>query len=247
MNAWSLRDVTVSFDGRRALDNVNLNGKPGEVIALLGASGSGKSTLLRVLAATQRVCAGDVDVLGCSTRGLWGTAHRKLRQQVGLMLQSDNLVDGLRVFHNVAMGNLGRWSTLRGLAALVYPRKGDVSNVEHALRQVELAARIWDWPRQLSGGERQRVALARLLLQSPRLWLADEPAAGLDPRLRKALVGRTVEFVRQAKAVAVISLHDVELLTEGFDRVVGLRQGHVILDALASQVDSAAIAEIYAT
>jgi len=246
VTAWSLSHVSVAFSTRKALTDVTLTADPGEVIALLGPSGSGKSTLLRVLAATQAPTEGSVDVLGSETAGLWGSKLRALRRQVGLMLQTDNLVDGLRVFHNVAMGQLGQWSTLRGLSTLVWPRARDVAQVRAALEQVELTDRIWDWPRELSGGERQRVALARLLLQSPKLWLADEPAAGLDPRLRQTLLRRTIELVRASRASAVITLHDVELLSEGFDRVIGLSEGRVVVDAPASRLDSAAVAEIYA-
>ena len=243
---WSLTNVSVRFGARNALADVTLDAKAGEVIALLGPSGSGKTTLLRVLAATQSTTAGSVRVLGNDTAGLWGRQLRALRRQVGLMLQADNLVDGLRVFHNVAMGQLGQWSTLRGLATLVWPRAADITQVHAALAEVELADRIWDWPRQLSGGERQRVALARLLLQAPQLWLADEPAAGLDPRLRRTLLRRTIELVRASGSAAVISLHDVELLSEGFDRVVGLSEGRVVADTPASGLDSATVSEIYA-
>lgn len=243
--ALSLRDVDVEFAGGRGLRGLSLDAREGEVIALLGASGAGKTTLLRVLALLQPPAAGSVRVLGVQTAGLWGRPLRRLRCDVGLMMQQHNLVEGLRVFHNVAMGRLGQWSTARSLATLVWPRARDVEEAAAALARVELAGREWDWPRQLSGGERQRVALARLLLQAPRLWLADEPAAGLDPRLRRRLLHELVALVRERGATVVVTLHDVDLIDGSFDRVVGLREGRVAFDAAPERVDEARLSEIY--
>ncbi len=245
MSAFGLRDVSVAFAGGRGLERVTVEAAEGEVIALLGASGSGKTTLLRVLAALQEPSSGAADVLGRPVAGAWGRALRHLRRDVGLMMQHDNLVEGLRVFHNVVMGRLGRWSTLRSLATLAWPRRADVSEVVQTLARVELVDRQWDWPQQLSGGERQRVALARLLLQAPRLWLADEPAAALDPRLRRSLLSQLVGLVREREATAVVTLHDVALVDGAFDRVVGLRAGAVVFDGPPGALDEAALAEIY--
>lgn len=246
-DAFALRGVGVEFGRGRGLRGIELGAGEGEVVALLGASGAGKTTLLRVLAGQQEAHAGVARVLGVDTAGLWGPARRRLRADVGLMMQADNLVEGHRVFHNVAMGRLGRWSTWRALATLVWPRRADVAAAREVLASVELAERLWDWPRQLSGGERQRVALARLLLQAPRLWLADEPAAGLDPRLRRALLDRLVALVRARGATLVVTLHDVDLVGQRFDRVVGLRQGEVAFDLSPRRLDSARLAEIYTT
>ncbi|MEM9459164.1 MAG: ATP-binding cassette domain-containing protein [Myxococcota bacterium] len=245
--AFVLRGVTVAFPQGRGLQPLDLLAQEGEVIALLGASGAGKTTLLRVLAVEQPAGQGQVQVLGTDAEGLGGRARHRLRGDVGLMMQTDNLVEGHRVFHNVAMGNLGRWSTWRSLTTLVWPRRADVAAVTDVLAQVELAERLWDWPRQLSGGERQRVALARLLLQAPRLWLADEPAAGLDPRLRRELLDRLVALVRARGATLVVTLHDVELVGRAFDRVIGMREGRVVFDHAPDRLDATRLGEIYGT
>ncbi len=245
MSAFGLEGVSVSFAGGRGLDDVSLQAEEGEVIALLGASGAGKTTLLRVLALLQEPQSGTAKVLDRPTAGSWGRALRRQRRDVGLMMQHDNLVEGLRVFHNVAMGRLGHWSTLRALATLAWPRRADVVAVTDMLGRVELRGREWDWPTQLSGGERQRVALARLLLQTPRLWLADEPAAGLDPRLRRELLTLLTTLVRECGATLVVTLHDVSLVDDAFDRVVGLRRGQVAFDVTPDALDPAVLAEIY--
>lgn len=245
MSAFELSDVTVAFAGDRGLHEVTLGAELGQVIALLGPSGAGKSTMLRVLAALQEPSRGAVTVLGTPTRGLWGAALRRLRRDVGLMMQHDNLVEGLRVFHNVAMGRLGHWSAARSLLTLAWPRSVDVDRVVGVLERVELVGRQWDWPAQLSGGERQRVALARLLLQSPRLWLVDEPAAGLDPRLRRELMAMLVSLVREQGATLVVTLHDVSLVDPSFDRVVGLRGGRVIFDLPPARLEGSRLSAIY--
>lgn len=246
MTAFALRGVTVEFDGGRGLEGLDLQAESGEVIALLGSSGAGKSTLLRVLAGLQPITDGEVRVRDTNTTELWGADLRRLRADVGLMMQHDNLVEGLRVFHNVAMGRLGRWSALRSLATLVWPRRSDVHAVADALSQVELRDRLWAWPQHLSGGERQRVALARLLLQAPHLWLADEPAAGLDPRLRRQLLTHLIALVRGQGATLIVSLHDVDLVDDAFDRVVGLARGRVAFDSTPANLTKNQLAKLYA-
>ncbi len=245
MSGFVLEDVTVAFASRRAIDGLSMRCKAGEVVALIGASGAGKSTLLEVLAGLRTVDRGRVEVAGVALRELDPRTHRELRRNVGFMAQQHNLVEGLRVLHNVAMGRLGERSTWRALWDLVWPGRALVQSVHEVLETVELADRIWDWPEQLSGGERQRVALARLLLQSPRLWLADEPAAGLDPRLRRALLRRLIALAREREAGCVVSLHELSLLDEGFDRVVAMKAGRVVLDGEPSQLDPSALAEVF--
>ncbi|MEM7152563.1 MAG: ATP-binding cassette domain-containing protein [Myxococcota bacterium] len=246
MSACSLDAVSVSFAEGRGLHDVRLEIPRGQVVALIGASGSGKTTLLRVLAGLQEPTRGEVEVLGDDPMASSGAARRRLRRDVGLMMQRDNLVEGLRVFHNVIMGRLGHWSTVRSLLARVWPRRAEIALAHDALQRVELGSRLWDWPTQLSGGEQQRVALARLVVQAPKLWLADEPAAGLDPRLRRELLTMLIALVREHDATLVVTLHDVELLDEHFDRIVGLRAGQVTFDSSPAEVDDARLAEIYA-
>ena len=246
MTACSLRALSVRFAERRGLHDIDIEIPDGQIVGLIGASGSGKTTLLRVLAGLCEPTQGEAQVLGLDPRASSGPSHRQLRRDVGLMMQRDNLVEGLRVAHNVIMGRLGHWSTLRSLVARVWPRRRELAMAHEALQRVELGARLWDWPTQLSGGEQQRVALARLLVQAPKLWLADEPAAGLDPRLRRELLTMLIEIVRERGATLVVTLHDVELLDGHFDRIVGLRDGTVTFDSSPTELDDARLAEIYA-
>lgn len=221
-----LRSVSKQIDGKTLLRDVSLTIAPGEQVALIGPSGAGKTTLLRMVGGVLWPSAGSVRVLDHETGSLGSGALCRLRRQVGFLYQHDNLIPGLRVCHNVLMGNLGRWSLLRAAWSLLWPQ--GVAKARAALDRVELADRLWAMPGQLSGGEQQRVAIARLLVQDPRVLLADEPVSSLDIRLGRDVVRLLTALCRERGTTMLVSLHTLELLGEGFDRVVALRQGEVL-------------------
>lgn len=245
MTAVRLHDVARTFDGGRGVSTVSAHVEQGETVALLGASGSGKSTLLQLMAGTVLADRGTVTVLGQNPASATGAARKQLRSRVGVLYQAGNLTPGLRVVHNVLMSQLGRWSTARALMSLVAPRAADVEAARQALGRVELQQRLWAWPDELSGGEQQRVALARLMLQRPELWLADEPTAGLDARLRRAMIDTLLAIVREQGASVVVALHDLELIEADFDRVFVLRQGRLVLTERAADVPHASVRALY--
>ena len=221
----SFRSVARRVDGRDLLADIGLDVARGERVALIGPSGAGKTTLLRMCAGILWPTTGSVSVLGMETGTLQGRRLCQLRRQVGFLHQSDNLVPGLRVVHNVLMGRLGGWSNWRALLSLLWPR--DLDSVRAVLDRVELGHRMWAMPGELSGGEQQRVAIARLLLQQPRIVLADEPVSSLDIRLGRYVVRMLLQCATEQQATLLVSLHTIDLLREGFDRVVALRDGRV--------------------
>lgn len=221
----SFRSVSRRVDGRDLLADITLDAAPGEKVALIGPSGAGKTTLLRMCAGILWPTAGTVHVLGMETGRLQGRRLCQLRRQVGFLHQSDNLVPGLRVVHNVLMGRLGGWSNWRALLSLLWPR--DLDAVRRVLDRVELGHRMWAMPGELSGGEQQRVAIARLLLQQPRIVLADEPVSSLDIRLGRYVVRMLLQCATEQRSTLLVSLHTLDLLREGFDRVVALREGRI--------------------
>ncbi len=250
MSTVSLENVSLTFPiggtAQRGIAGLSAQLQAGETIALLGASGSGKSTLLGLMAGTLVPQQGTVRTLGSTSPGRRGGEHRTLRSRVGLLYQHDNLSPGLRVIHNVLMGNLGRWSTWRALSSLVRPRRADVQAAREALRRVELDQRLWAWPDELSGGEQRRVALARLLVQRPELWLADEPTAGLDVRLRRAMLDTLIGLARERGASLVVALHDLDLVDADFDRVWGLVDGRLSLCTPSAELDRDRLRSLYA-
>jgi phosphonate transport system ATP-binding protein len=221
--AFCLEDVALELGGRTVLEGLSLPIEVGERLAVIGPSGAGKTSLIRLLSAALAPTRGRVLALARDTRALGARELRRLRADIGVLHQSDNLVRELRVVHNVLMGRLGSWSALRALVSLLAPREVDAARA--ALAEVELEAKLWDLPDQLSGGEQQRVGIARILLQDPRAVLADEPASGLDPRLGREVVRKLSDLALDRRRTLVVSLHALELLPGHFDQVLALRGG----------------------
>ncbi|WP_216656442.1 phosphonate ABC transporter ATP-binding protein [Nocardioides marmotae] len=241
----ALRGVDVSYDGRPALRGVDLVVREGERVALVGPSGAGKSTLLRLCTAAVRQDAGEVEVLGRPLARLGAGGLAAVRRRVGTVHQRLHLVGRLRVVHNVNAGHLGRWSTARALASLVRPR--EVETARAALEQTGIGDKLFARTDELSGGEQQRVAVARVLVQRPDLVLADEPVASLDPARADEVLALLCETVATPRRALLVSLHDFDLAVRRCDRVVGLREGRVVFDRPASDVDEEMRAALYDT
>jgi phosphonate transport system ATP-binding protein len=241
--AFRLVGVTKVYAGKPVLEHIDLEIGRGERVALIGPSGSGKTTLLRLLSGLAWPDEGRVESLGRDTSRLAGAALRELRRDVGVLLQNENLIAGLRVAHNVLMGRLGHWSALRALVSLVSPRELDRARA--ALEQVEIADRLWALPGELSGGQQQRVAIARLLVQNPAVWLADEPTASLDVRLGREVLDLFVRAAAERQATLVASLHALDLLGSRFQRVIALRAGRVHWDGPPENLEQRRLREVY--
>lgn len=240
-----LEDAELRYAGGRGLAGVSVTLQRGQVAALIGPSGAGKSTLLQLVAGIEAPRRGTVRTLGRVLATARGAAYRAGRDRVGMLQQADNLTPGLSVLHNVMAGRLGRWSALHALRNRVLPAAREVAEVRAVLDAVELGDRLHADPAELSGGEQQRVALARLAFQAPDLWLADEPTAGLDVRLREETVRLLLRLVRDAEGTAIVALHDLELLDAGFDQVWALREGRLVFVQEPDALEESALAELY--
>ncbi|MCW0215947.1 MAG: phosphonate ABC transporter ATP-binding protein [Pseudonocardia sp.] len=239
----SVSGVTKEFGTTRALHEVDLRVEQGEVVVLLGRSGSGKSTLLRHLDGLERPSAGAVEVLGEDLAALRPAALRALRGRVGMIFQRFELVGSLTVVENVLTGALAR---LRGprLGLWSYPRSLKLAALTH-LERVGLLDKTYQRADQLSGGEQQRVAIARALMQDPRILLADEPVASLDPESSDQVMRLIREIAADDGLTVVCSLHQVDLALDWGDRIVGLRRGAVVLDTTTDGLNRAQVMEIY--
>ncbi|HEX3576815.1 MAG TPA: ATP-binding cassette domain-containing protein [Rhodopila sp.] len=207
------------------LSGVDLRVGAGERIALLGPSGSGKTSLLRTLNGLARPHSGRVWFGGADIGTLRGPALRALRRQIGFVAQKHDLVEPLAVHQNVMAGALGRWGNGRALRYLVWPRRAELDEAEAALRAVGLAHKLRSPTRALSGGEQQRVAIARAVLQAPRLLLADEPVASLDPATSASILDLLTTIARDRGMALLCSLHQPELAARYFDRVLLVENG----------------------
>ena len=241
--AIEFRSVDKQVGDTLLLSGIDFTVAPGEQVAVIGPSGAGKTTLLRLCAGVLWPSRGHVVVLGRTTSGLGSGSLCRLRKQIGFLYQQDNLIPGLRVAHNVLMGNLGRWSLLRSLWSLVWPQ--GLGAAQKALARVELGDKLWALPGELSGGEQQRVAIARLLVQDPRILLCDEPVSSLDMRLGREIVKLITSISRERRATMLVSLHTLELLREGFDRVVALRGGRMVWQGRPDQITRELLRDVY--
>jgi phosphonate transport system ATP-binding protein len=219
----------VFIDGTVAVDDVTLDIRAGECVAVIGPSGAGKTTLFRLLNATLRPTFGRVWFDDTELESLSGRRLRQLRRRIGTVYQQHNLVPQLRVVHNVLAGRLGRWSLAKALLSLVSPQERIVALM--ALEQVGIPEKLYTRTAYLSGGQQQRVAIARALVQDPHVILADEPVSSVDPSL-----GRTI---------MVANLHAVSFALDLFPRVIGFRQGRVAFDLPPTAVSDAVMADLY--
>ncbi len=242
--AVQLDNVTKDFGGGvLGLDDVTLGLKTGEVTVLLGLSGSGKSTLLRHLNGLHTPTAGNIRVLGQNVPELRGKALRGLRRDVGVIFQNFNLVGPMSVLENVCTGRLG---SLRGprLSLMMYPKSVRREALEK-LDRVGLADRAYQRADTLSGGQQQRVAIARALMQNPKILLADEPVASLDPVSSDDVITLLRQISAEDNLTVISSLHQVQLAIDFADRIVGLRGGRVVLDQPTEGLTAAQASEIY--
>jgi phosphonate transport system ATP-binding protein len=238
-----LRDASVIYPtGQAALCGCSLTFVRGQFTVLLGPSGAGKSTLLRCLNLLVQPSRGSVrtEELGplSNRRGL--RAHRR---GTGMVFQQHHLISRHTALQNVLMGRLGYHRLWRSL--LPAPRRERRVALE-CLERVGLLHKALERADNLSGGERQRVGIARALAQRPRLILADEPVASLDPNTAHKILGLLHRISREDGITAVVSLHQVDFARAYADRVVGLNQGRVVFDGLPDRLLPEALDAIYA-
>lgn len=236
------RNVRVSYGTVVALDSVDITLDAGEVVALLGHSGSGKSTLMKAFTRMAPATADELRVGEMRVPDRRGAQLRALRARVGNIFQHFDLVPNLSALTNVLTGGLHAAGPLNRLG--LFPASQRVRALE-LLEWVGLEDKAGQQTRTLSGGEQQRVAIARALMQDPRLLLADEPVASLDPRLAGSVLSLLGRIAAERDIPVLISLHVVELARRHADRVVGLHSGRVVHECPASKLDDTAVATIY--
>ena len=224
-----------------ALASLNLSVMQGERVAVAGPSGSGKTTLLYLLAGILQPDTGSLAIDGKALARV--KPGRELSRLVGMVHQQYDLVPHLPVMHNVLAGRLGQWGLLRSAASLVWPQ--DRHLAEAALERMGIADKIWERTSHLSGGEQQRAAIARLMVQSPRVVLADEPVASLDPARAEDMLRLLTDLTDGTGRALIISLHSPELIRRFCTRVIGLREGQLAFDLPAEAVTGPTLDDLY--
>jgi len=224
-----------------ALAPLGLAVAPGEQVALAGPSGSGKTTLLYILAGLLSPDRGELFLDSQPVAQL--QPGRELSEAAGLVQQQLDLVPQLPVVQNVLAGRLDQWGLLRSLASLFSARERDTAL--NALSRLGIADKIDERTSQLSGGEQQRVAIARLMVQAPKIVLADEPVSSLDPARAEEILKLLTGLADKTGGALVASLHAPDLIREHFSRVIGLRQGVLQFDIPARELTPPVLEALY--
>lgn len=245
--AIEVRRASKTFAGaRKALHQIELDIRPGEMVALLGASGSGKSTLLRCLCGLELLdTGGRVRLQGQDLQadGRLTADVRRLRRHTGIIFQQFNLVGRMSLLANVLTGLLPHVPLWRSLLGRFNDEERLVAM--RALEAVGLADHALQRASTLSGGQQQRAAIARALVQGARILLADEPVASLDTESTRRVMDILRQLCRQQGITLVISLHNVALARQYCGRIVALRQGELVYDGSPEGLDARRLAELY--
>jgi len=243
ISAVRFEGVSRCYAGTWALHNICLSVPPGQFAVMLGPSGSGKSTLLRHVNRLEQPTEGTITIHGLDIADLNGRDLRRVRSQIGFIFQGFELVGPLTALENVLTGAL---SSVRGprLGAWSYP-KAMRSRAMEQLDRVGLAEMAHRRSETLSGGQKQRVAIARALMQEPSILLADEPVASLDPETSNEVMTLVRQIATRDALTVLCSLHQVDLALSWADRLIGLRQGEVVLDAPAATVTADQVLPLY--
>jgi len=230
-------------NGKVALSDFELTVAAGELVVVLGGNGSGKTTLLRCITRTLKPCAGEIWLADTDLCPLEGERLRRARLPLAMISQHASLVRRSSVLTNVAMGALGRHFTLR--TALGGLPSAELAASRGHLAEVGLADLAEQRAGTLSGGQAQRVAIARSLAQQPRVLLADEPVASLDPEAAEDIMRLLQRLARSERLAVLCVLHQVELAYTYADRVVGIRDGRIAFDLPCNQVSREAVHRLY--
>jgi phosphonate transport system ATP-binding protein len=238
-----IETVTKSFGMRTAVDNVTLVVPKGQMVGIIGRSGAGKSTLLRMInrltnASAGRILVGDLDVTA-----LTGADLRAWQADCAMIFQQFNLVPRLDVLTNVMLGGLNRRSTVKSLLGVFSDEERIAALV--ALERLGIAEAALQRAGTLSGGQQQRVAIARALIQRPRMILADEPIASLDPRNAQVVMDSLSRINREDGITVLVNLHTLDTARTYCGRIIGMAGGRIVFDGAPTELTEAAARQIY--
>jgi len=234
--------LTRRFGSKTAVDGVSLRISAGQMVGVVGRSGAGKSTLLRMINRLTEPSEGRIIFDGQDVTKLQGRALRDWRMRSAMIFQQFNLVQRLDVLTNVLVGRLNQRPMLTSMFKMFTAEERAMALT--ALDRFDLAEAALQRADTLSGGQQQRVAIARALMQNPRLILADEPIASLDPRNSKIVMDALRDVKRDGPTV-LVNLHDLTTARHYCDRIVALNAGRVVFDGPPAELTAARIREVY--
>lgn len=229
--------------GLKALKDINLEIKDGEFVAIIGRSGAGKSTLIRTINKMHDINSGTLIVNEKDVSKLKGKDLRDFRREVGMIFQSFNLVDKISVEKNVLNAFVPELDPIRAFFG-IFPKEYKLKAL-HALSQVDILEKAYIRADQLSGGQQQRVALARTLAYNPKIILADEPVASLDPITARSVMDYFKKINNELGITILLNIHHVDLALEYATSVIGILDGEIVYHGSSKDVDKKVLSMIY--
>ena len=235
--------LTKVFGPNTAVDQASIKVDRPAMIGIIGRSGAGKSTLLRMLNRLTDSTSGSVSFEGRDITHLTGIAKRHWQSQCAMIFQQFNLVPRMDVVSNVLHGTLNRHSTLTTLFNL-FPQ-ADITRAIDILERLGIAEHAAKRAEALSGGQQQRVAIARALMQDPRIILADEPIASLDPMNAQIVMEALRRIHDEDGRTVIANLHTLDTARRYCDRIIGMLGGRIVFDGTPAQLTTGVARDIY--
>jgi phosphonate transport system ATP-binding protein len=229
----------------KALDSISFSVRKGEFVSIIGPSGAGKSTLIRCINRLVDATEGTILVADEDVTKMNSSELRRLRTKIGMIFQNYNLVEKRLVIDNVLHGRLGYKNTLSGMFGRYTPEER--AEALKILKQLGLKQYAYNRCDELSGGQKQRVGIARALIQNPKIFLADEPIASLDPASAKLIMDELMNMNKKTGITCLLNLHQVQTAKDYSDRIIGINNGRIVFDGKPKQLSDKIIAGIYNT
>ncbi len=241
--ALTLANVSRKFGETTAVDNVSLTIEPGQFVGVIGRSGAGKSTLLRLINRLIDPTTGSISFQGSEITALKGKPLRQWRRDCAMIFQQFNLVERLNVLNNVLIGRLAEHGFLSSMA-MQFTDEERTMAIE-ALDRLDLVPQALQRAGTLSGGQQQRVAIAKALVQNPKIMLADEPIASLDPANATLVMDGLKQINKEDGITVLVNLHTLDTARAYCDRIIAMRSGRVFFDGTAAQLTDGVVRDIY--
>lgn len=240
---FQIDGLTKVFGQNKAVDNVSFAVDRPAFVGVIGRSGAGKSTMLRMLNRLTDASEGRVVFDGRDILSLNGADKRAWQAECAMIFQQFNLVPRMDVVSNVLHGTLNRRSTLATMFNL-FPQ-ADIHRAIDILDRLGIAQQAPKRAEALSGGQQQRVAIARALMQDPKIILADEPIASLDPMNAQVVMDSLRRIHEEDGRMVIANLHTLDTARRYCDRVIGMRDGRIVFDGTPEQLTTGVARDIY--
>ena len=237
-----ISNVSRRFGDKLAVDGVTLEIPQGQMVGIIGRSGAGKSTLLRMINRLADVSSGYIEYDGMRTSELRGQALRNWQRDCAMIFQHFNLVPRLDVITNFMLVRLNGRNPVFNLLQIF--SEDEQMQALKALERLDIAPTAMQWAQTLSGGQQQRVAIARALMQTPKMILADEPIASLDPR-NAQIVMDSLRDINADGITVITNLHTLDTARAYCERIIGMAAGKVVFDGPPDQLTTEVAGTIY--